>query len=520
MKVDATPASAVTTTPPPDPTKSTSPAHAASIGTTHAPFAPGIIRSTCPHYTEALVTKAVNRLLHPENSAMRQKAACAACRSAAGPLLACLQCGLLACCSTSNLVSAEKVDRTHLEEHLEGAGHGHIVIDILDSGIVFCSACRRPLWNHYLHRRLTNPDAPPFASRRAATLSSEHKAHCVALRGLMNLGHTCFMNAVLQVLLHVPPLQHAFFGLRHPAHYSEITSSPKTTREGCLTGEMARLYADMFSGAIEPLAPTTFLTELWRSRSTLAGYEQQDAHEFFIAAMDAVHECLPNPDTGTPNSTRGKQKGGRACACIVHDIFGGELRSEVRCLRCSRQTTSVDPFTDISLDISTGEDAVVDLRDCLHAFCRIEKLANKEYLCSGCRSYQSATKKFSFHRLPQCIAIHLKRFEHRRVTDHRHHADESHSTGQKIDRHVCFATEMPASAFTHDTPPLPSSSKNHLVYRLVGVIVHTGGMEGGHYIAYVTHRSWWFRMDDAMVSRVDGSEVLDSKAYMLFYVLK
>lgn len=464
-------------------------------------------------------------MLHPENAAMQQKPVCTICHSAVGPLLACLQCGLLACCPTSQLMAPARTGSTHLEEHLEGSGHGHLAMDILDSGILFCNTCRRPLWNHHLHRRLTTPNAPPFASRKTATPLSEHKAHCVALRGLMNLGHTCFMNAVLQVLLHIPPLQHAFLGLRHSEHYSEITPSLSSIREGCLTEEMARLYAEMFSGATEPLAPTTFLTELWRCRSTLAGYEQQDAHEFFIAAMDAVHECLSASDTGAPDgsNTKGMQKGERICACIVHDVFGGELRSEVHCLRCSRQTTSVDPFTDISLDISTGDGAVVDLRDCLQAFCRVERLASKEYLCTGCRSYQSATKKFSFRRLPQCIAIHLKRFEHRRAPDHRHHADAPHGTGQKIDRHVRFATEMPASAFTHDTsPPLspPSSSEGYPVYRLVGVIVHIGGMDGGHYIAYITHRSCWFRMDDAMVRRVDGSEVLDSKAYMLFYVLK
>ena len=36
----------------------------------------------------------------------------------------------------------------------------------------------------------------------------------------------------------------------------------------------------------------------------------------------------------------------------MHQIFGGVLRSEVRCLRCSRVTTRLDPFTNLSLDVT------------------------------------------------------------------------------------------------------------------------------------------------------------------------
>ena len=49
--------------------------------------------------------------------------------------------------------------------------------------------------------------------------------------------------------------------------------------------------------------------------------------------------------------------------------------------------------------------------------------------------------------------------------------------------------------------------------------MHTGSLDAGHYVAYVTHRDSWFKMDDAMVTKVDGTEVLGTHAYMLFYTL-
>ena len=90
------------------------------------------------------------------------------------------------------------------------------------------------------------------------------------------------MNAVLQVLLHVPDMQHSFLELRHP----------RCNSSGCVASELVKLFAEMYSGETLPMAPTHFLTELWKARSIVAGYAQQDAHEFFIAAMDAAHECL------------------------------------------------------------------------------------------------------------------------------------------------------------------------------------------------------------------------------------
>ena len=63
------------------------------------------------------------------------------------------------------------------------------------------------------------------------------------------------------------------------------------------------------------MAPTHFLSELWKARSIVAGYAQQDAHEFFIAAMDAVHECLIKDvaregAAGTSEKRQGCEEGG------------------------------------------------------------------------------------------------------------------------------------------------------------------------------------------------------------------
>jgi ubiquitin carboxyl-terminal hydrolase 22/27/51 len=50
------------------------------------------------------------------------------------------------------------------------------------------------------------------------------------------------------------------------------------------------------------------------------------------------------------------------------------------------------------------------------------------------------------------------------------------------------------------------------------VICHKGDITGGHYVAYVRNMGNWFRCDDAWVSLVAEEEVVQSQAYMLFFV--
>lgn len=57
------------------------------------------------------------------------------------------------------------------------------------------------------------------------------------------------------------------------------------------------------------------------------GYEQQDAHEFFIAALDVLHRhCRDNNSAPSNNHNN--------CNCIIDQIFTGGLQSELTCQAC------------------------------------------------------------------------------------------------------------------------------------------------------------------------------------------
>ena len=49
------------------------------------------------------------------------------------------------------------------------------------------------------------------------------------------------------------------------------------------------LFSEIFSGIRSPYTPHQFLYSVWKYANYFAGYEQQDAHEFYISALNGIH---------------------------------------------------------------------------------------------------------------------------------------------------------------------------------------------------------------------------------------
>lgn len=57
----------------------------------------------------------------------------------------------------------------------------------------------------------------------------------------------------------------------------------------------------------------------------------------------------------------------------------------------------------------------------------------------------------------------------------------------------------------------------HYMYDLIGVIVHKGTMDSGHYINYCRRNEDWFLFDDSKVVLARLADVLNAEAYILIY---
>ncbi|XP_058724917.1 ubiquitin C-terminal hydrolase 22 [Vicia villosa] len=346
------------------------------------------------------------------------------------------------------------------------------------------------------------------------------------LRGLNNLGSTCFMNCMLQALLHAPIFKDYFLS---DGHNSEDCKR-RTVDRLCLICDINAVFLAMYSGNRSPYSPAQFLYSWWQHSANLASYEQQDAHEFFIAMLDAIHE----KDDITRNGSKGN---GGDCQCIAHKVFYGLLRSDVTCMACGFTSTTYDPFLDISLNLDihislaekgkkltkqNEDDNMSTLLGCLDLFTRPEKLGPDQKLyCQNCRERQNSLKQMSIRKLPLVITLHVKRFEHSFVKN----------LSKKIDRYLQFPFSLDMTPYLSSTILRArygnrifnfggDESESFSKFEIFAVVTHSGTLESGHYVSFVRLRKQWYRCDDAWITEVDEAVVRASQCYMIFYVQK
>ncbi|KAG9017148.1 hypothetical protein FRB90_001572 [Tulasnella sp. 427] len=315
------------------------------------------------------------------------------------------------------------------------------------------------------------------------TIQRSSVISCQGRRGLLNLGSTCYMNVILQTFIHNPLLRNHFLSDKHPHKLCKNLNPP------CLCCEMDKLFS-------EPYGPVSYLHAMWKTAAEVSGYQQQDAHEFFIAALNQIHA-----------SSRGSTS--ISCVCIVHSTFAGQLQSDVQCTKCGNVTTQTDLVLDITLDLGAkmGKDDNT-LAGCLRRFTRPENLESRCSKCVGASN--EATKRLSIRKLPPVLCFTFKRFKH-------------DNTATKIDTHVRFPANINMAPYTS----IAAGSKGDPAllgppamyeYELFAVVNHEGQVNTGHYTNYARFEDQWYHFNDEKVSPATLRDCLNSRAYMCVYV--
>ncbi|KAI5995829.1 hypothetical protein F5J12DRAFT_907170 [Pisolithus orientalis] len=403
----------------------------------------------------------------------------------------------------------------HITSHLADSRHPFCVDT--KSGSLFCSQCNNFVYNvmfedlylstillveeqqtRFQVSKRTREPYQPWApnNEEAAFLKNTTVLPCQGCRGLLNLGQTCFLNVILQSFIYNPLLRNFFLGDRHNSRLCKHTD--------CTCCEMDGLFTEIYSSSTTPFGPTSFLATTWKVSAEMSGYAQQDAHEFFITALNQIHGTC----RGSTNIS---------CNCIVHQTFAGQLQSEVTCERCGNVTRTVDPMLDISLELrDPGIEKEITLAGCLRRYTKPEKLG-REYSCTKCaKATHEAVRRLSIRKLPPVLSFQFKRFEHKTV---------SKGVPQKIDTPVRFPVAINMAPYT----TLATSSNGETTsrypgpdamyeYDLFAVINHEGQMENGHYTNFARFQDEWYRFDDEKVTLSSLGTCLNSNAYMCFYV--
>ncbi|XVF48418.1 hypothetical protein PTKIN_Ptkin03bG0188600 [Pterospermum kingtungense] len=302
--------------------------------------------------------------------------------------------------------------------------------------------------------------------------------------GLENLGNTCFLNSVLQCLTYTEPLVAYLLSGKHQ-NSCRISGF-------CALCAIQKHVSRALQSTGRILAPNDLVSNLRCISRNFRNSRQEDAHEYMVNLLESMHKCcLPS---GVPSESPSAYE-----KSLVHKIFGGRLRSQVKCMQCSYHSNKFDPFLDLSLEIVKADSLLKALKN----FTAEELLdgGERQYQCQRCKQKVRATKQLTVYNSPHVLTVHLKRFR-------------AYGFGQKIDRKVVFGPTLDMKPFVSD------SNEGDLKYTLYGVLVHCGWTtHSGHYYCFVrTSSGMWYSLDDNRVVQVSERTVMEQKAYMLFYV--
>ncbi|XP_064026256.1 ubiquitin carboxyl-terminal hydrolase 45 isoform X2 [Pogoniulus pusillus] len=350
---------------------------------------------TCQHVSQAVDVHHVKRAV-----AQSVWAICAEClrerRMSEGEPLApgdvwlCLKCGSQGCSKNS--------EGQHSLKHFQMARtEPHCIVVSLSTWIIWCYECDEELSTHCNKKVLAQivdflqkhgSRAEPSSSKliRLREESSEPSeilkgrgsatAASVPVKGINNLGNTCFFNAVMQNLAQTHVLNELMYEMKEKGtklkicHTSDSQLDPlvvNLSSPGPLTSAMFLFLHSMREAGKGPLSPKVLFSQLCQKAPRFKGFQQQDSQELLHYLLDAMRieetkriqtgilKAFNNPTTKTADEeTRRRVKAyGREGVKMnfIDRIFVGELTSTVMCEECEHISTVKEPFIDLSLPI-------------------------------------------------------------------------------------------------------------------------------------------------------------------------
>ncbi|CAG9535145.1 unnamed protein product [Cercopithifilaria johnstoni] len=304
--------------------------------------------------------------------------------------------------------------------------------------------------------------------------------------GLCNYSNDCFLNAVLQIILHCIPFA------RYLGEHLPLFSCVKD----CVACGLARFIRYSMSSR-QPFKPAWISFILEKAFPSHLFGAQEDAHEALNHILDALDSEAQN---GTSSSDRNPNNplDGPRFPTPVEQLFAGTLRNQVQCSTCSAILINYERFRELNLGIKKPSyDRRITLEDLLDDYFGNEVLTS--FNCKKCKRSTQIQRSSRILRAPNLLLIQIKRFN---------------SFGGKIGVHVNFNLRMNLERYVH------RAAEAHF-YELTGIVQHTGNaVEHGHYIAVVRGfdgRSYYL-FDDEQRHRVSLSELHNTQAYMLLYV--
>ncbi|CAG9539168.1 unnamed protein product [Cercopithifilaria johnstoni] len=213
-------------------------------------------------------------------------------------------------------------------------------------------------------------------------MKNNERKTLLPVKGLVNLGNTCFFNSITQCLLHTHILA-VYINLVGRENNIELMQNEVLIGDKQVQVPHVYLSLDSFDGPLNNIFanfirdfkagiavhPSSLFSEIARKAPRFRGWAQQDAHELLRYLLDglrteeinrykeAISRHIKVARNGNPKLTDGELSllaKGMLKACgrpLIDAVFGGTLLQTVKCPDCGHLSKTYEDFLDLSLPL-------------------------------------------------------------------------------------------------------------------------------------------------------------------------
>ncbi|KAL9242538.1 hypothetical protein vseg_016528 [Gypsophila vaccaria] len=289
--------------------------------------------------------------------------------------------------------------------------------------------------------------------------------------GLKNQGATCYMNSLLQTLYHFPYFRKAVYHMPTTENDNPTSSIPLALQ--------SLFYKLQYN---DTSVSTKELTKSF-GWDTYDSFMQHDVQELNRVLCEKLEDKMK----------------GTVVEGTIQKLFEGHHMNYIECVNVDYKSTRKESYYDLQLDVKGCKDVYASF----DKYVEVERLEGDNKYHAEEHGLQDAKKGVLFLDFPPVLQLQLKRFEY----------DFMRDTMVKINDRYEFPLQLDLDREDgkYLAPGADRSIRN--LYTLHSVLVHSGGVHGGHYYAYIrpTLSDQWFKFDDERVTKEDMMRALEEQ---------
>lgn len=301
------------------------------------------------------------------------------------------------------------------------------------------------------------------------------------MQGLNNLGSTCAINSLIQMICRCDKLRTVILNSQTP--------------EGSFTAELKEIL-DLMHNQNMSLNPIKFINNFYNIfQGIFNRFEQIDINELWFFICEKINEETSRPLI-TNDSVKEyiiKNYNSNKTSDLL-ELVQGSFINIIQCLNCKNQTQSFEPLINITVDINESNITVADL---IMNTLKDELREKDEWKCDKCNGNHSYCKVKRIWKLPPVLFITINRFI---------------DINNKNNKEIYINPEL------NFNKGFVLSINEDCKFKLASIGLHYGSLMGGHYMAACKIDNNYYLYNDNHIQQLDNLDLKSSNPYIMIYI--